>query len=262
MIVIHQYLLIEFILIFFRVIAIIVIMPFVGSSAVPNWAKIGMAFFISLTIYPLIAKTQMIPQISLPMIVLLIFSQVLIGLILGFLVLIIFTGVELAGQFMGLQIGFGMISLLNPLSPDQQQVSLTANMQNFIALMIFIETSAFFFIIEGLYKSFETIPITFIRFSPSIFKYLVLRAADIFTIGFELSIPVVIVAILLNVIIALMGRLAPQFNIFAVGFPITIFVGLYILYFAEPYFANYMLKSFVNLRFEFYRIINSFLLLS
>ena len=261
MMIIHKYLLIEFILIFFRVIAMIVIMPFVGSSAVPNWAKIGMAFFISLTIYPLILKTQIIPHVSFPMLILLIFSQTLIGLILGFLVLIIFTGVELAGQFMGLQIGFGMISLLNPLISNQQ-VSLIANMQNFIALMIFIETSAFFFVIEGLYKSFETIPLTFIQFSPFIFKYLVLKAGDIFTIGFDLSIPIVVVAILLNVIIALMGRLAPQFNIFAVGFPLTIFVGLYILYLAEPYFTDYIIKSFINLRFEFYRVINSLALLN
>ncbi len=261
MIIIHTHLLIEFILIFFRVIAMIVIMPFVGSSAVPNWAKIGMAFFISLIIYPLIVKTQIIPSISFPALVLFILSQTLIGLILGFLVLIIFTGVELAGQFMGLQIGFGMISLLNPLISNQQ-VSLIANMQNFIALMIFIETSAFFFVIEGLYKSFETIPLTFIQFSPSIFKYLVLKGGDIFTIGLDLSIPIVIVAILLNIIIALMGRLAPQFNIFAVGFPLLIFVGLYILYIAEPYFTDYIIKSFIHLRFEYYRLINSLALLS
>lgn len=256
MIIIHQYLLIEFILIFFRVMAVIVVLPFVGSSAVPKWIKIGMAFFISLTVYPLVVKNQLIPHVSFPTLLLMVLSQILIGLILGFLVLIIFTGVELAGQFMGLQIGFGMISLLNPIASNQQ-VALIANMQNFIALMIFIETSAFFFVIEGLYKSFETIPLTFIHFSPLIFKYLVLKAGDIFIIGVELSMPIVIVIVLLNVIIALMGRLAPQFNIFAIGFPITILVGLYVLYMAEPYFTDYVIKSFINLKFEFGQVINS-----
>ncbi|MFW0883598.1 flagellar biosynthetic protein FliR [Candidatus Acidulodesulfobacterium sp. H_13] len=261
MIVIHEYLLIEFILIFFRVISMIVIMPFIGSSAVPAWGKIGLAFFMSLIIYPLVIKTQVIPHVALSMLALYIISQILIGFIFGFLVLIIFTGVEIAGQLISIQIGFGMINLLNPLVSNQR-VSLISNMQNFLALMILIETSAFFFIIEGLYRSFQTIPLTFVSFSPFIFQYLVQKGGEMFLIGFDLSIPIIIVTVLLNVIIALMGRLAPQFNIFAVGFPITIAVGLLILYISTPYFTNYVINSFSNLKIEFIHLINSLSLIS
>lgn len=83
-----------------------------------------------------------------------------------------------------------------------------------------------------------------------------------FLIGFDLSIPIIIVTVLLNVIIALMGRLAPQFNIFAVGFPITIAVGLLILYISTPYFTNYVINSFSNLKIEFIHLINSLSLIS
>ncbi|MHB1545943.1 MAG: flagellar biosynthetic protein FliR [bacterium] len=254
-IVIHQYLLIEFMLIFFRIIAMIVILPFIGSSAVPGWAKIGLAFFMSLIVYPLIIKTQILPHLPLPMVILSIISQVLIGIIFGFLVLIIFTGVEVAGQLISVQVGFGMISLLNPLISNQQ-VSLVSNLLNYLALIIFIETSAFFFVIEGIYNSFQTIPLTFINFSPYIFKYLELKAGDIFLIGINLSIPIILVAILLNIIIALMGRIAPQFNIFAVGFPIIIVVGLLMLYISVPYFTDYIMMSFSGLKLEFNRLIN------
>ena len=254
-IVIHQYLLIEFMLIFFRIIAMIVVLPFIGSSAVPGWAKIGLAFFMSLIVYPLIIKTQIIPHLPLPMVILAIISQALIGIIFGFLVLIIFTGVEVAGQLISVQVGFGMISLLNPLISNQQ-VSLISNLQNYLALIIFIETSVFFFVIEGIYDSFQTIPLTFINFSPYIFRYLVSKAGDIFLIGVNLSIPIILVAILLNIIIALMGRLAPQFNIFAVGFPLIIVVGLLMLYVSVPYFTDYMMLSFSGLKLEFNRMIN------
>lgn len=255
MITINNYLIIEFILIFFRVISVIVIIPFIGSSIVPGWVKIGMAFFLSIIMFPLVSKLQPFPAVSFASFVLLVVSQVLIGMILGFLVLIVFTGVELAGSFSGLQIGFGMISVLNPLISNEQ-VSLIANMENFITLMLFIETSAFFLIIQGLYKSFQTIPLDFISFSPFIFKYLVAKANDIFIIGFYLSMPVVVVAVLLNVIVAFMGRLAPQFNIFAVGFPIIIIAGLIVIYLFVPYFSDFVINSFVKLKHEFYFLIN------
>jgi flagellar biosynthetic protein FliR len=232
------------------------ILPFIGSSAVPGWAKIGAAFFMALIVYPLIAATQHIPDLSLPALILSIISQVLIGIIFGFLVLIIFTGFEVAGQLISVQIGFGMISLINPLM-SSQQVSLVSNMLNYLALMIFIETSLFFFVIEGLYRSFQTIPLTFVHISPYVFRYLVFKADDIFLIALELSIPVVLVAVLLNIVIALMGRLAPQFNIFAVGFPITIVVGLLMLYASIPYFTDYIMQSFSGLHTEFSRMINS-----
>lgn len=254
-IIIHQYLLIEFMLIFFRIIAMIVILPFIGSSAVPGWAKIGLAFFMSLIVYPLLIKTQIIPHIPLPMVILSVVSQALIGVIFGFLVLIIFTGVEVAGQLISVQVGFGMISLLNPLVSDQQ-VSLVSNMLNYLALLILIETSAFFFVIKGIYDSFKTIPLTFTGFSPYIFKYLVNKAGDIFLIGVNLSIPIILAAILLNIIIALMGRLAPQFNIFAVGFPLIIVIGLLMLYISVPYFTDYIIMSFSGLQLEFNRLVN------
>jgi flagellar biosynthetic protein FliR len=72
----------------------------------------------------------------------------------------------------------------------------------------------------------------------------------------DLSIPIVLVAIILNVIIALMGRIAPQFNIFAVGFPITIAVGLIMLYVTVPYFTDYVMQSFGGLKTEFNYMIN------
>jgi flagellar biosynthetic protein FliR len=255
-IVIHQYLLIEFMLIFFRIIAMITVLPFIGSSAVPHWAKIGLAFFMSLIVYPLIIKTQIIPHLPLPAVILSIISQVLIGVIFGFLVLIIFTGVEVAGQLISVQVGFGMISLVNPMISNQQ-VSLVSNLLNYLALIILIETSVFFFVIEGIYKSFQTIPLTFVHFSPYIFQYLTAKANDIFLIGLDLSIPIILVAILLNIIIALMGRLAPQFNIFAVGFPLIIIVGLLMLYVSVPYFTDYIMMSFSNLKLEFNGVINS-----
>ncbi len=237
-IIIHKYLLIEFILIFFRVIAMIIVIPFIGSVSVPNWAKIGLAFFMSLIVYPLVVKTQIIPHLTLPELILAVISQVLIGIIFGFLVLIVFAGIEVAGQLIS------------------TQVSLISNLQNYFALIIFIQTSVFFFVIEGIYKSFQTIPLTFVNFSPHIFEYLVLRSNDIFLIGLDLSIPIVLVAVILNVIIALMGRIAPQFNIFAVGFPITIAVGLLMLYVSVPYFTDYIMQSFGSLKTEFNHMIN------
>ncbi len=255
MLYIHRYLLIEFMLIFFRVLAMIMILPFIGSTAVPNKIKVGTAFFIAVIMYPMVVKIQIIPHISLAAVILLIFSQILIGLILGFLVLIIFSGVELAGQFAGFQIGYGMISLINPLI-NNAEVSLLANMWNFIALMLFLISDAFFFLFEGLYKSFQVIPLTFFKFSPYVFKYIVDKAGNIFLIGFELSIPIVVVALFTNIVIAIMGRLAPQFNIFAVGFPMIIVAGLFFMFLFMPYFSNYILFMFSGLNGEYISVLN------
>lgn len=257
-IIIHQGQLIEFILIFLRVLAMIVIIPFIGSSSVPIWAKVGFSFFMSLIVYPLVSTSYhgFFSQMNLPGLILSILSQILIGIIFGFLILLVFSGVEIAGQLISVQIGFGMITLLNPMISNQQ-VSLISNLQNYIALLIFIETSAFYFVINGIYRSFTAIPLSFNNFQPVIFHYLASRGAELFTIALNISIPIILTTILLNIIIALMGRLAPQFNIFAVGFPITIAVGLLMLYISVPYFMDYVTHSFLNLNAQFNRLLNS-----
>lgn len=257
-IMIHQGQLIEFMLIFFRVLAMIIMIPFIGSSSVPIWVKAGFSFFMALIIYPLISNGYhgIFSDMNLPALILSILSQVLVGIIFGFLVLLVFSSVEIAGQLISVQIGFGMITLLNPMISNQQ-VSLISNLQNYIALLIFIETSAFYFVINGIYRSFNTIPLTFNDFQPVIFQYLVSRGAELFTIALNISMPIILTTILLNIIIALMGRLAPQFNIFAVGFPITIAVGLLMLYISVPYFMDYITHSFLNLNTQFNRLLNS-----
>jgi flagellar biosynthetic protein FliR len=159
-----------------------------------------------------------------PLAVMLLVQQLLIGLSLGFAVRVVFAAVELAGELIGLQMGMNFAGFFDPVMASQS----TAASRFFATLVsfLFIVTNGHLRVIEVVVASLQAFPV-----GPEPFAFL--RAvqpqtwgAQIFSMGLWIALPMMAVMLFVNLVLGVIARVAPQSNIFALGFPITISVGL------------------------------------
>ena len=128
-----------FLLVFFRIIAMVELAPLLSSSSIPQIAKIGFSFFTAAAVFPsVLASSYAIPANAVDY-ALLVLGEVAIGLLIGFLLNLIFSAFQLAGQFFSLQMGFGASEVFDPLS--QVEIPLMGEFLNLVAMLVFIAIS-------------------------------------------------------------------------------------------------------------------------
>lgn len=208
---------------FLRVLALFQIMPVIGQRSVPARVRVALAFLIAFCSSGVGPAIEPVPLDS-PVAVLLVVQQLLIGLTLGFAVRIVFAAVEFAGEVIGLQMGMNFAGFFDPVMANQS----TAASRFFATLVafLFIVINGHLTVIEAVVGSLEAFPV-----SPEPFAFL--RAAQpaqwgaqVFSLGLWIALPMMAVMLFVNLVLGVIARVAPQSNIFALGFPITISVGL------------------------------------
>ena len=217
---------------FLRVFGLILAEPVLGNRAVPIPAKVGFAIFVTLVLAPLLPPMPAAEPASAAG-VLIGIQQLLIGLAMGFTIRIALTAAEMAGQLSGLQMGLGFAVFFDPQSSAQ-----TAVMGQFVgmfAILVFLSMDGHALVITALAHSFTTLPVSADPLAPKGLRLLVEWGGEIFRTGLLISLPVVAALLITNTAVGVMTRAAPQLNIFAVGFPLTLAVGFFGLWLAVPY---------------------------
>lgn len=208
---------------FLRVLALFQILPVLGQRSVPMRVRIGLSFLIAVCASGVAPPVAPVPLDS-PQAFVLVLQQLLIGLTLGFAVRLVFAAVELAGEVIGLQMGMNFAGFFDPVLASQS----TAASRFFATLVgfLFIVTNGHLRVIEAVVASLQAFPV-----GPEPFAFL--RAvqpatwgAQIFSLGLWIALPMMAVMLFVNLVLGVIARVAPQSNIFALGFPITIGVGL------------------------------------
>ena len=217
---------------FLRVFALILAEPVLGNRAVPIAAKIGFALFVTLLLAPVLPPVPAVEPASAAG-VLIAVQQLVIGLAMGFALRIALTAAETAGQLAGLQMGLGFAVFFDPQSSGQ-----TAVMGQFFglfAILVFLSINGHAVVLGVLADSFRALPVAQAPLEELGWKRLVEWGGTIFSAGLLISLPVVAALLIANVAVGIMTRAAPQLNLFAVGFPITLVTGFIALYLAAPY---------------------------
>jgi flagellar biosynthetic protein FliR len=217
---------------FLRVLGLIVAEPILGNTNVPVRAKVGLAIFIALVLAPVMPPVPAVDPASAAGILIAV-QQLMIGLAIGFILRIALTAAETAGQLIGLQMGLGFAVFFDPQSSAQ-----TAVMGQFVgmfAILVFLSMDGHALVITALAHSFTTLPISADPLAPKGLRLLVEWGGEIFRTGLLISLPVVAALLITNTAVGVMTRAAPQLNIFAVGFPLTLAVGFFGLWLAVPY---------------------------
>ena len=221
--------------IFSRVAAIILFAPILGSAQVPARLKVGLALVFSVMIFPMVPIEALPEPRGLFDLAIHIATDAAIGLAIAFAVRLIFTAVQVAGTIVDFQMGFGVVNVIDP--QTQAQVSITAQFQNILAVLIFLASDAHHFIIGAVVQSFDLINLAQVDFS-NVTPELILRYfTSMFVVAVKIAAPIMAILFFLSVGLGLVARTVPQMNVFIVGFPLQIGVGLLMVALAMPFFS-------------------------
>jgi flagellar biosynthetic protein FliR len=241
-----------FSLLFIRVTAILMTIPVIGDKNVPVRIKGGLAILVSLLLLPTVDVR--IPRFhsesgaEIYFFATAMFGEALIGIVIGFAARIIFAGIQLAGDMIGVQIGFSIANVIDPVSSSQ--VSVITQFQYMMALLIFLAVDAHHTFIIAIADSYRFVSPFDYHFSGSLMKHILLFSNEMFFTAVKISAPVMAVILFTNVALGVMARTVPQINIFIVGFPLQIAVGLTILAMTSPYFVKVVQWALAGLGVE------------
>lgn len=220
-----------------RILGLLMAAPVFGHRSVPARVKIGLGVFIALIVSPTLPPLPDVALGSWQGLFILV-QQFLIGLAIGFTMRVVFAAVELAGEIIGLQMGLGFASFFDPQSAGQTLV--LSRFFNLLAMLVFLAVNAHLLVLGLLAESFTTLPISAAPLAAEGFRSVAAFGSTIFVVGLQIALPLIAVLLMTNLALGILTRSAPQLNIFAIGFPITLGVGLIVLDFSMPYFAPQM----------------------
>ena len=224
---------------FFRILAWLSFDPLLGNRSAPVSVRVALALVLTVAIAPILPPVAKVALVSGDGILILL-QQIAIGAALGFTLRILFAAVELAGQFMGLQMGLSFATLFDPVNGAQTQV--VAQFLVLTTALILFSFNGHHLVITALVQSFQEIPIGS-TLSAQGFSMLAHWGGVLFAVGLHISLPVTAALLATNLTIGMMSRASPQLNIFAIGFPLTLGVGFLVLYLALSYLPM-QLESF------------------
>ena len=226
-----------------RILALVATAPILGNPSVPIRVKLGLAIVITILVMPLVEKNlpNIDPASGIGLIILL--QQVLIGIAIGFVMRIVFVAVEMAGELIGLQMGLGFAIFYDPQSSGQ--IDIIGRFMGVIASLAFLAINGHLLLIALISQSFDTLPVGGEAATNATFHTLANWGGEVFKSGLQLSLPVLTALLITNLALGILTRVAPQLNIFAVGFPLTLAIGLFVLALSMPFYTP-ILEHFVH----------------
>ncbi len=208
---------------FLRVLSLFMTAPVLSQRNVPLRVRVGLAFLITVCAQ---ASLPEMPAIALdsPLAVLVVIQQVLVGATMGFSARIVFAAIEFAGELVGLQMGLNYAGFFDPSTGGQGTA--VGRFYGTTVAWLFIIINGHLLLIMALVQSFHAFPV-----GPEPFAFL--RAlqpqvwgAEVFKLGLWIALPVVTMLFFVNLVLGVISRVSQQMNIFAIGFPVTLGVGL------------------------------------
>ena len=223
----------QFVWPFFRVLALIMAAPVYSQNSISVRTKVGLAAAIALVLAPTL------PPAAIPLgsaaAWLAVAEQMLAGFIIGFSLQIVFGALDLAGDMLGLQMGIGFATFIDP--QNSTQTPLVGSLLSLLATLLFLAIDGHLLVLDALVGSFQLIPVgsmtgaganaglaTFANW-----EHFARLGTHLFALGLQISLPLLATMLLCNLTLGVMARPAPQLNLFSVGFPVTVLTGLGVL---------------------------------
>ena len=208
---------------FLRVLALFGALPVFAQRSVPMRARVALAFLIAFCAQASLPAMPVIALDSAPAL-LAVVQQILIGASLGFAVRVVFAAVEFAGELVGLQMGLNFAGFFNPMTGGE--ATATSRFFGVSVAWLFIVTGGHLALIAAVVQSFHAFPV-----GPEPFAFLrtvqpQVWGAVVFRLGLWIALPMVAMLLFVNLVLGIISRVAQQMNIFAIGFPVTVAVGL------------------------------------
>ena len=225
-----------------RVTVMLSMVPILSARQIPLLVRFGLGllltFVISRTV-PTLPATLDLGQLTAA-----IMSQAFIGLVFGFVAFLVFTGIQFAGEILDIQIGFAVVNIVNPIT--QQQVTIVGEFELALATILYLAADAHHYLIQGIAGSFALVSLPYVVITYDLTHSVLGFFTQALFLVFQIAAPVAIALFLTNVGLGLMARVAPQMNVFVVGFPLQISIGLIMLIVSLPLMGNVLPQVFAE----------------
>lgn len=222
-----------FLLIFVRMTGLFVIAPIFGRN-MPTYVKIGIALTTAILMASVVKVDHIIEINGYLLYAFYIIKEFIVGLVIGFVAYALFTSIYIAGQIIDMQIGFGMVNVFDPVT--NIQVPITANLYYMVAMLIFLATNGHHLLIKALYQSFKLVPIASAGMGPNMKDNIIEVFQQMFSIGFKIAAPIVAAILIADVVLGIISKTIPQMNVFVLGMPLKILVGIILIMITIPAF--------------------------
>ena len=241
-----EYYILQFVLliiIFVRIVTLFSVAPIFNNPVIPIQVRISMALFFSFVLFSLLKESA--PNINLDFLsfVVLVMIETVVGLIIGFTMSLIFWGMQYAGELMGFDLGLNIATLYDPETGNNPVLG---RFFNYVALLIFLIINGHHFIIDAIKISYDSVPIAGFTLSADFIEKITKATSIIFIVAIKIAAPILISLFLTNISLGIMARVVPQMNIFLVGAPLKIAVGLFIISIVMPFIIVIFRKLLYN----------------
>lgn len=216
---------------FLRISALLIAAPVFGAASVPVRGRILLAVLVAALIAPSMPTSAPVDLLG-PIGMLLAAQQVLIGLAMGFVIQMTFAAIVVAGQALAMTMGLGFAMSVDP--NNGVQVPVLSQLYVILSTLIFLAIDGHLILIRILADSFAYLPVGSALLQGDLAISVVLWGSQMFASALLLALPALTAVLLINISFGVITRAAPQLNIFAVGFPVTILVGFVFLLLTMP----------------------------
>ena len=214
-----------FIFPFMRLLGMLMTAPLFSTRAIPVRVRLALGIGLAFAILPAAPAMPAVDAGSYAGL-LIMGQQVFIGAAIGVVVRIAFAAIDLAGSFIGMQMGLSFALFFDPNSGGQSAV--LADFLSMVATLLFLSLDGHLIMIDLLARSFVWLPVGS-GLDGQGWAVLPRTGAAIFSIGLMISLPLLAALLVANIALGVLTRAAPQLNLFAIGFPITMSIGFFSL---------------------------------
>jgi flagellar biosynthetic protein FliR len=244
-----------FVIVLSRVAGIMVFAPFYSTGAFPPQIKIILPLLTALTLSPVMPPSQIPAEFGFTQVVAAIFGDALIGMVIGLTASFIFSGLQLAGQIMGFQLGFSIVNVIDPQSAVETSVISILN--NFIGILLFLLVNGHHWFFQAVSESLQYLPSGSIQLRGPVVQEILRLSGQMFESGLRIAGPVIAVTVIADVVLGVIGRVAPQINILINGMPVKTLVGLATLSIAFYFLPMFLGPSFTQLSRDLMGLVHS-----
>ncbi|MFA4858150.1 MAG: flagellar biosynthetic protein FliR [Candidatus Margulisiibacteriota bacterium] len=241
-------------LIFARICGVFIEAPLFSSRTFPAQIKTALAIWIALVLWfvvPVAKDIPLKPEIFLVCLV----SEVVLGFLIGFVCNILFTAIQAAGEIMDLQMGLSVAQALDPVFGAT--ISVVGRLMFYVGLMMFITLNGHHMLLSGLHQSFVAIPAgaPLNIFSGKLTMQLLDLGKEMWLIAIQLSAPVVLIIFISDFTFGIVSRVAPQVNVFMLGFQVKPALGLFALLLSAPLLTKYIANLVEKMGMEIIKLV-------
>lgn len=225
-------------LVFVRISAFFMVAPVFASPQFLIRVKMFLSIFLSLAIAQTLEPVNWLSDTSSSMLyIAMMAKEIAIGLVLGFIGRLIMAGLDFGSSLMGMTAGLAMANIFDP--QTQSQNTLVASLFSLVFMVIFFVLDYHHQVIMLLAKSFQLVPLQVLTINQSVLSYVTSIMSGIFEVALRLSAPILVCVTLSNLVLGLVGRAAPQMNIFFnISFALNLGIAFAILWLAQPFFLR------------------------